>query len=151
MLATTHGQPASPTKLGKEFMVFKERLDRQLDKLKSYVFYGKFGGATGNFNAHLVAYPNTDWVSLSDNFLNESLGLKRLKYTTQIDHYDDMVQIFDTIKRINTILIDLDRDIWSYISIGYFNQTIKKGSGSGFEGALEPQSGAHSTTHLATR
>jgi len=127
MLAKTHGQPASPTKLGKEFMVYKERLDRQLDQLRSYVFYGKFGGATGNFNAHLIAYPDTDWVAFSDKFLKESLGLKRLKYTTQIDHYDAMAEYMDNLKRINTICLDLCKDIWMYISMNYFAQQVVKG------------------------
>jgi adenylosuccinate lyase len=127
MLAKTHGQPASPTKLGKEFMVFKVRLDRQLEALRASVFYGKFGGATGNFNAHLVAYPEIDWVLFSNNFLKESLGLKRLKYTTQIDHYDTLAEYMDNLKRINTICLDLCKDIWMYISMNYFSQKVVKG------------------------
>jgi adenylosuccinate lyase len=125
MLAHTHGQPASPTKLGKEFMVFVERIENQV-KLFSYIPYAaKFGGATGNFNAHKIAYPKKDWASLGNEFI-ESLGLQRLQYTTQIEHYDYLSAHFDAIKRINNILTDLCRDIWMYISMDYFKQKIKK-------------------------
>ncbi len=127
MLAHTHGQPASPTKLGKEIMVFVERLDVQLSLLRSLPLYAKFGGATGNFNAHAVAYPNVDWQEFANRFVREKLGLDRSQYTTQIAHYDDHGAIFDTLKRINTILIDLDRDMWLYISMNYFRQQVKKG------------------------
>jgi len=127
MLAKTHGQPASPTKVGKELKVFIERLNIQLQQLKAIPCHGKFGGATGNFNAHHVAYPGIDWAGFADKFLKEKLGLERSKYTTQIAHYDNYGAIFDTIKRINTILIDLNRDIWAYISMNYFKQKIKKG------------------------
>ncbi len=126
MLAHTHGQPASPTKLGKEFKVFAERLDNQLQLLKDVVFYAKFGGAIGNFNAHYVAYPEVDWIKFADGFIY-SLGLKRLHYTTQIEHYDGMAHIFDTVKRLNNILLDLSRDVWIYISMNYFKQKIIKG------------------------
>lgn len=125
MLAHTHGQPASPTKLGKEFLVYVERLENQV-KLLSYIPYtAKFGGATGNFNAHQIAYPKKDWVALGNEFI-ESLGLQRLQHTTQIEHYDYMSAHFDAIKRINNILIDLCRDIWMYVSMDYFKQKIKK-------------------------
>jgi len=125
MLAHTHGQPASPTRLGKEFLVYVERLDNQV-KLFSYIPYAaKFGGATGNLNAHQVAFPKTDWVAFANQFI-ESLGLQRLQHTTQIEHYDYMCAHFDAIKRINNILIDLCRDIWMYISLEYFKQKIKK-------------------------
>ncbi len=127
MLAFTHGQPASPTRLGKEILVFVERLEVQLDQLRSVTLYGKFGGATGNFNAHQVAFPQVDWQSFADQFLKEWLGLARSRYTTQIAHYDDHSALFDALKRINTILLDLDRDIWLYISKSYFRQKIKKG------------------------
>jgi adenylosuccinate lyase len=127
MLAFTHGQPASPTKLGKEILVFVERLEVQLEQLKLVTLYGKFGGATGNFNAHQVAYPRVDWQSFADNFLREQLGLARSRFTTQIAHYDDHGALFDAMKRINTILLDLNRDMWLYISMGYFRQKIKKG------------------------
>lgn len=127
MLAKTHGQPASPTKLGKELMVFVERLDVQLAQLRAIKCYGKFGGATGNFNAHFVAFPEIDWAGFANRFLKEKLGLERSQYTTQIAHYDNYAAIFDALKRVNTILIDLDRDIWMYISMGYFKQKIKKG------------------------
>jgi adenylosuccinate lyase len=120
MLAYTHGQSASPTKLGKEFMVYVQRLNIQVETLKNIPFTGKFGGAVGNFNAHHVAYPNIDWQIFADTFLEERLGLYRQKYTTQIEHYDLMCSIFDNIKRINTILIDMCRDIWQYISMDYF-------------------------------
>lgn len=127
MLARTHGQPASPTRLGKEIAVFTERLQIQLNALKSLPFCGKFGGATGNFNAHAVAYPSVDWIGFSNNFLERKLNLKRLQTTTQISHYDDMSAIFDNLVRINNILTDLCRDFWLYISMDYFKQRIKKG------------------------
>jgi adenylosuccinate lyase len=127
MLAKTHGQPASPTLLGKEIRVFTERLEIQLQQLKNIPCYAKFGGATGNLNAHYVAYPTIDWVDFSNRFVKNSLKLERSQTTTQIAHYDNYAAIFDCMKRINTILIDLDRDFWSYISMGYFKQKIKKG------------------------
>jgi adenylosuccinate lyase len=127
MLAKTHGQPASPTKLGKEIMVFVERLHVQLEQLKSLPCFAKFGGATGNFNAHFVAYPNIGWEDFANNFCKNSLGIERSKYTTQIAHYDDHSAIFDALRRINNIVLDLDRDVWMYISMGYFKQKIKKG------------------------
>lgn len=127
MLARTHGQPASPTILGKEVMVFVERLRNQVS-LFSYIPYAaKFGGATGNFNAHHVAFAGKDWVKLGNEFVEKTLGLQRMQFTTQIEHYDNLAAHFDTIKRINTILIDLCRDIWSYISVDYFKQKVKKG------------------------
>jgi len=126
MLARTHGQPASPTKLGKEIMVFVERLNNQVE-LFSYIPYAaKFGGATGNFNAHVVAYPKKDWISLSNEFVQNILALQRLQFTTQIEHYDNLAAHLDAIKRINNILIDLCRDVWTYISIDYFKQKTKK-------------------------
>jgi adenylosuccinate lyase len=121
MLSRTHGQPASPTKMSKEIMVFVERLQNQIDLIKNIKFYGKFGGAVGNFNAHKVAYPNVDWKKFSDDFL-KSFGLKRLQYTTQIDHYDNLSTLFDNLKRINIILMDFCKDIWQYISMDYFSQ-----------------------------
>ncbi|MGN6802286.1 MAG: adenylosuccinate lyase [Ginsengibacter sp.] len=127
MLAKTHGQPASPTILGKEIMVFVERIESQVQQFSYIPFTGKFGGATGNFNAHVVAYPKTNWVNFANQFLEEKLNLKRQQYTTQIEHYDLLAAHFDAIKRINTILIDLCRDIWTYISMEYFKQKIKKG------------------------
>lgn len=127
MLARTHGQPASPTRLGKEIMVFVERIDQQLRQLRHIPMSAKFGGATGNFNAHTVAYPNTDWHEFGNYFVNEVLGLQRSNPTTQIEHYDNMAALFDALKRINTILIDMDRDIWTYISMDYFKQKIKAG------------------------
>ncbi|WP_343532025.1 adenylosuccinate lyase [Pedobacter sp.] len=127
LLAHTHGQPASPTKLGKEFMVFVERLKVQLANLKSVPNGAKFGGATGNFNAHYIAYPQINWVDFSNNFVNEVLGLSRAQYTTQIEHYDQFAAQCDALKRINNIIIDLDRDIWTYISKNYFKQKIKEG------------------------
>jgi adenylosuccinate lyase len=127
MLARTHGQPASPTRLGKEIYVFIERLIVQANQLKAVPFSAKFGGATGNFNAHHVAYPDIDWPAFADNLVNNTLGLSRSKTTTQIEHYDNLAAFCDNLKRINTILIDLDRDIWSYISMNYFKQKIKKG------------------------
>ncbi|MFH1296458.1 MAG: adenylosuccinate lyase [Bacteroidota bacterium] len=126
MLSHTHGQPASPTTVGKELYVFAERLSQQMALLETIPFSGKFGGATGNFNAHLAAYPKIDWVKFSNRFIFDSLGLERLQTTTQIDHYDNMAAFFDNLKRINTILIDLDRDIWSYISMEYFKQRVKR-------------------------
>ncbi|PYF72717.1 adenylosuccinate lyase [Pedobacter nutrimenti] len=127
LLAHTHGQPASPTKLGKEFLVFAERLEVQLDNLKNILNNAKFGGATGNFNAHHIAYPSVDWVKFSNHFVNEILGLNRAQHTTQIEHYDQFAAQCDALKRINNILIDLDRDIWTYISKNYFKQKIKEG------------------------
>jgi adenylosuccinate lyase len=127
MLARTHGQPASPTRLGKEVAVFRERLDAQLAELSAVRYSGKFGGATGNFNAHKVAYPDTDWISFANRFLEESLGLERQQTTTQIEHYDGLASLFDNISRINTVLTDLCRDMWSYISLDYFKQIIVKG------------------------
>ncbi|MDO5341796.1 MAG: adenylosuccinate lyase [Bacteroidia bacterium] len=126
MLAHTHGQPASPTHLGKEIYVFVERLENQLDTLDSIPFTAKFGGATGNMNAHKVAYPNVEWKNFANAFI-ASLGLQRQTTTTQIEHYDVMAEYFDAVKRINTILIDLSRDIWLYISMDYFKQKIKAG------------------------
>ncbi len=125
MLAHTHGQPASPTRMGKEIFVFAERLKFQLNLLKSVPFSAKFGGATGNFNAHKVAFPNVKWAAFADKFVNEQLGLVRQRATTQVEHYDNLAAFFDNLKRINTILIDLNRDIWSYISMEYFKQKIK--------------------------
>jgi len=127
MLAKTHGQPASPTRLGKEIQVFVYRLEQQLDLLKTIPITAKFGGATGNFNAHFVAYPQYDWRTFGDYFVNDVLGLKREEWTTQISNYDNLAAIFDGLRRINTILIDLCRDSWQYISMGYFNQKIKEG------------------------
>ncbi len=127
MLAHTHGQPASPTSLGKELMVYVYRLRRQLDYFNQIPFSAKFGGATGNFNAHLAAYPDVDWRSFGNNFVASYLGLERLQYTTQIENYDNMAAYFDNCKRLNVILIDLCRDIWSYISMEYFKQKIKAG------------------------
>ncbi len=127
MMAHTHGQPASPTTIGKELYVFAERLGSQIALLQSLRFEGKFGGATGNFNAHKAAYPDIDWIAFADRFLEKTLSLKRQKTTTQIEHYDNLAALFDNLKRINTILIDLDRDIWTYISMEYFKQKVKKG------------------------
>jgi adenylosuccinate lyase len=127
ILAHTHGQPASPTRLGKELLVFVERINEQLAQLKELVAYAKFGGATGNFNAHFVAYPQIDWNDFANKFVSEKLGLQRSQYTTQIAHYDNYGAIFDAIKRINTIILDLDRDMWTYISMNYFRQKIKQG------------------------
>lgn len=127
MLSRTHGQPASPTKVGKELMVFHERIHVQLAQLKALSCFGKFGGATGNFNAHYAAYPQVDWAEFANRFLKETLGIERSQYTTQIAHYDNYGAIFDVLKRINTILIDMNRDIWAYISLNYFKQKIKKG------------------------
>jgi len=127
MLAKTHGQPASPTQLGKEFMVFVERIDNQVQQFSYIPFAAKFGGATGNFNAHHVAYPKVDWVKFGNEFVDEVLGLQRMQYTTQIEHYDNLAAHFDAIKRLNTILLDLCRDIWTYISMDYFKQKTKAG------------------------
>ena len=127
MLARTHGQAASPTRLGKEIMVFVERIENQLTLLKSIPFSGKFGGATGNFNAHHIAYPEIDWVNFSNDFTFSALGLKRQQTTTQIEHYDNLAALLDNLSRINTILIDFSRDIWTYVSMDYFKQKIKKG------------------------
>ena len=127
MLAKTHGQPASPTRLGKEVMVFVYRLERQLTALRSCTITAKFGGATGNFNAHHVAYPEYDWREFGRRFVAESLGLEREEYTTQISNYDQLGALFDAMKRINTIIIDLDRDFWQYVSMEYFRQKIKAG------------------------
>ena len=127
MLAKTHGQPASPTRLGKELMVFAYRLTEQLDTLKACKHTAKFGGATGNYNAHHVAYPAYDWKSFGNRFVSEKLGLEREQYTTQISNYDHLGSIFDAIRRIHTIIIDLDRDVWMYISMEYFKQKIKAG------------------------
>ena len=127
MLAKTHGQPASPTRLGKEVMVFVYRLQEQLEALKACKYTAKFGGATGNFNAHHVAYPEYDWREFGNKFVSEKLGLQREQYTTQISNYDHLGAIFDAVRRINTIIIDLDRDFWMYISMEYFKQKIKAG------------------------
>jgi len=127
MLARTHGQPASPTRLGKEIQVFSERLERQLESLGIIPYSAKFGGATGNFNAHFVAFPNEDWVTFANNFVNNGLGLHRSQTTTQIEHYDNMAALFDGLKRINTIILDLNRDMWTYISMEYFKQQLKEG------------------------
>jgi adenylosuccinate lyase len=127
MLARTHGQPASPTRLGKELMVFAERIENQIQLFSFIPFSGKFGGATGNFNAHHVAFPKHNWKQFADQLLNEKLGLERQQYTTQIEHYDHLAAHFDCIKRINTILIDLCRDVWTYVSMDYFKQKLKKG------------------------
>lgn len=127
LLAHTHGQPASPTRLGKELMVFVERIATQVDQLITIPASAKFGGATGNFNAHHVAFPKTDWIKFADEFVEGALGLQRQQFTTQIEHYDNLAASFDCMKRINTILMDLCRDLWMYISMDYFKQKIKKG------------------------
>lgn len=127
LLARTHGQPASPTMLGKEIMVFVDRLEKQFAQLKNIPAPAKFGGATGNFNAHHVAYPEIDWVDFANNFVNSTLGLDRSQVTTQIEHYDNLAAMFDCFKRINSILIDFSRDVWSYVSMEYFKQKIKAG------------------------
>jgi adenylosuccinate lyase len=127
MLARTHGQPASPTTLGKEWMVFIERLEGQIQQLSHVPFAAKFGGATGNFNAHHVTFPKVNWVKFGNDFVNTKLGLERMQYTTQIEHYDNIAAQFDALKRINTILIDFARDVWSYISVEYFKQKTKEG------------------------
>ncbi len=127
LLARTHGQPASPTRLGKEIMVFVDRLNKQISLLRAIPCPAKFGGATGNFNAHVAAYPEIDWIEFANRFVNETLKLDRSQITTQIEHYDNMSAIFDAFKRINTILIDLSRDVWTYVSMDYFKQKIKAG------------------------
>ena len=127
MLARTHGQPASPTRLGKELFVFVERLENQVQLFSYIPFTAKFGGATGNFNAHHIAYPKYNWIKFADEFVENKLGLQRQQYTTQIEHYDTLAAHFDAIKRINTIFIDLCRDLWTYISMDYFKQQTKKG------------------------
>lgn len=127
MLARTHGQPASPTRLGKEIMVFVERLEQQILLMEHIPYSCKFGGATGNFNAHHVAFPSTQWIRFANDFCQNKLGLQRQQFTTQIEHYDHLAAHFDSIKRINTILIDVCRDIWTYISMEYFKQKTKKG------------------------
>ncbi len=127
MLAKTHGQPASPTRLGKELMVFVYRLERQIAALKATPVSGKFGGATGNFNAHRAAYPTVDWQKFAREFLSGTLGIEREAYTTQISNYDNLAALFDALRRINTIILDLDRDMWMYISMDYFKQKIKAG------------------------
>ena len=127
LLARTHGQPASPTTLGKEFQVFVQRLSLQLDELRGIAYPGKFGGATGNMNAHHVAYPDTDWNAFAEDFVNTKLGLKRSWPTTQIDHYDGLARIFDCLRRINAILMDLCQDVWLYVSQEYFRQKVKAG------------------------
>jgi len=127
MLAHTHGQPASPSRLGKEIMVFVERLENQLNLLKAVPYSAKFGGATGNYNAHNVGYPEIDWKAFGNHFVNDVLGLSRSQFTTQIEHYDNFAAQCDALKRINNILIDLDRDMWTYISMNYFKQKIKEG------------------------
>ncbi|GAA4823586.1 adenylosuccinate lyase [Algivirga pacifica] len=126
MLALTHGQPASPTRIGKEMKVFVYRLQEQIKQLKAVPYSAKFGGATGNFNAHKVAYPQNDWVAFGNDFVDNTLGLKRSQYTTQIENYDNLAAMFDAYKRINTILIDMSRDIWQYVSMKYFKQKINK-------------------------
>ena len=127
MLAKTHGQPASPTRLGKEIKVFSYRLKRQLDVLKQTPVTAKFGGATGNYNAHHVAYPSFDWKAFGNRFVSEKLGLEREEYTTQISNYDNLSAVFDGLKRLNTIMVDMNRDFWQYISMEYFKQKIKAG------------------------
>src|SRR5258708_28970553 len=127
MLARTHGQPASPTRLGKEMSVFSERIKKQLELLKTIPHSAKFGGATGNFNAHQVAYPEIDWLDFGNQFVKKYLGLDRSHPTTQIEHYDNAAALFDNLKRINTILMDYSRDVWQYVSVNYFKQKIKAG------------------------
>ena len=127
MLARTHGQPASPTRLGKEIYVFVERLNKQIDLLKTIPYSAKFGGATGNFNAHHIAYPEINWVNFATTFVAVELGLTRSNPTTQIEHYDNLAALFDNLKRINTILIDFSRDVWQYVAMNYFKQKIKEG------------------------
>jgi adenylosuccinate lyase len=127
MLARTHGQPASPTRLGKEIQVFTERLQKQLSLLNSIPYSAKFGGATGNLNAHYVAFPTENWVEFANQFVSKNLGLERSQTTTQIEHYDNLAALFDALKRINTIILDLNRDMWTYISMDYFKQKIKEG------------------------
>ena len=127
LLARTHGQPASPTTLGKELMVFVERIENQVELFIQIPFSAKFGGATGNFNAHYVAFPNKDWVKLANEFVEGTLGLQRQQYTTQIEHYDNLAAHFDAMKRINNVLIDFCRDVWTYVSMDYFKQKLRKG------------------------
>lgn len=127
MLARTHGQPASPTRLGKEIAVFVARIDEQLKYFGQIPYSAKFGGATGNMNAHKAAYPDINWISFADDFVNENLGLQRSYPTTQIEHYDNLAALFDNMRRVNVILIDLARDMWTYISMDYFRQKIRKG------------------------
>jgi len=127
LLARTHGQPASPTRLGKEMYVFVERLTIQLNQLKAIPFSAKFGGATGNFNAHYVAYPNNDWIAFGNEFVNNTLGLNRSQFTTQIEHYDNIAAYCDAMKRIDTILLDFSKDVWTYVSMDYFKQKLKAG------------------------
>jgi adenylosuccinate lyase len=127
MLAKTHGQAATPTRLGKEIQVFSERIENQLKQLEQIPYSAKFGGATGNFNAHFVTFPEIDWVLFSNNFVNSTLGLSRSQTTTQIEHYDNLAALFDCLKRINTIILDLNRDMWTYISMDYFKQKLKDG------------------------
>ncbi len=127
MLAHTHGQPASPTRLGKEILVFAERMEQQLQLMHHIPYSCKFGGATGNFNAHAIAFPRIDWIAFANRFCAEKLGLQRQQYTTQIEHYDNLAAHFDAIRRLNTIMVDFCRDIWTYISMDYFKQKIKKG------------------------
>ncbi len=127
LLARTHGQPASPTRLGKEFYVFVERLNEQIGQMTKVPFSAKFGGATGNFNAHQVAFPKQNWIEFGNNFVNKQLGLSRSQFTTQIEHYDNLGAYFDALKRINTILIDFSRDVWTYVSMDYFKQKLKAG------------------------
>ena len=127
LLARTHGQPASPTRLGKEMYVFVERLQTQINQLKTIPYSAKFGGATGNFNAHFVAYPQHNWIDFGNEFVNNILGLHRSQFTTQIEHYDNMAAYCDAVKRINTILLDLCRDVWTYVSMDYFKQKLKAG------------------------
>lgn len=127
MLAKTHGQPASPTRLGKEVMVFVYRIEKQIELLKAIPYSGKFGGATGNFNAHNIAYPSFDWKAFGAGFLKNYLGIEREEWTTQISNYDNLAALFDAMKRINTIILDLDKDFWQYISMEYFKQKIKAG------------------------
>jgi adenylosuccinate lyase len=127
MLARTHGQPASPTRLGKEIMVFAERLEQQVSLMQVIPYSCKFGGATGNLNAHVVAYPKTDWILFANRFCADKLGLQRQQYTTQIEHYDHFAAHFDALRRINTILVDFCRDVWTYVSMEYFRQQVKKG------------------------
>jgi len=127
LLARTHGQPASPTRLGKEMYVFVERLTTQLNQLKAIPFSAKFGGATGNFNAHYVAYPNINWIAFGNDFVNNTLGLNRSQFTTQIEHYDNIAAYCDAMKRIDTILLDFSKDVWTYVSMDYFKQKLKAG------------------------
>ena len=150
MLAKTHGQPASPTRLGKEIMVFVYRLQEQLATLRACKLTAKFGGATGNYNAHHVAYPDYDWKSFGNRFVSEKLGLEREQYTTQISNYDHLASVFDAMRRINTILIDLDRDVWMYISMEYFKQKIQAGEvgSSAMPHKLNPLDFEHSEGNL---